>query len=111
MRPVEELGRIHPRRAILRGACFVVLQVALGMNARAAETPEARFKFLHDNGNSSCTKTFLDSIPTLPKAARLQGSCCSEMELARYLKQTKALGAYHDIADIPPNPYDIEAGL
>jgi hypothetical protein len=111
MRAVERLGSIHTRRAVLGGAAFAFFQAAIGNEVLASETPDARFKFLHENGNSSCTKAFLDSISAMPSGARLQGSCCSEMELTRYLKQTKALAAYHDIAEIPPDPYDIDASL
>jgi hypothetical protein len=99
------------RRSVLGGAASAIFQVVLGKNARAAETPESRFEFLSKNGNSNCTKAFLDSIPNLPSGARLQGSCCSEMELTRYIKQTGELTKYRAIAAIPPDPYDIDAGL
>ena len=111
MHAVQRLGNIHSRRAVLGGASFALLQMALAMRARAAETPASRFEFLSKNGNSSCTKAFLDSIPSMPSGARLLGSCCSPMELTRYVKQTEGLTKYRATADIPPDPYDIDAAL
>ena len=46
------------RRAVLGGAAFAFFQAAIGNEVLGSETPEARFKFLHENGNSSCTKAF-----------------------------------------------------
>lgn len=43
--------------------------------------------------------------------ARLQGSCCSQMSLHRYQEQVEGLKKYAHIPEIPPDPYDIEAGL
>lgn len=71
----------------------------------------ARFDELSKNGNSSCTVSFKDAIPTLPDTARLQGSCCSPMSPHRYSEQVEGLKQYRTIADIPPDPYDIDAGL
>lgn len=78
--------------------------------ARADEVSK-KFDFLKANGNSNCSQNFLDSIQTMPDAARLQGSCCGPMALHRYREQVAGLEAYAAIADIPPDPYDIEAGL
>ena len=104
-------GSSLSRRALLGSAAFTLVQIEFGSSARSAETPAERFEFLSKNGNSSCTKAFLDSISTMPPSARLQGSCCSQMELTRYIKQTEGLSKYRAIPAIPPNPYDIEAGL
>ncbi len=70
-----------------------------------------RFEYLSKNGNSNCSQAFLDSIAKMPITARLQGSCCSPMNLDRYAEQTEGLKKYTDIAAIPADPYDIEAGL
>ena len=70
-----------------------------------------KFAYLSQNGNSSCSASFRDSISTLPDSSRLQGSCCSPMSLHRYSEQVDGLKKYSDIAEIPPDPYDIEAGL
>ena len=86
-------------------------QFAFTSRSMAAETPASRFEFLSKNGNSNCTKQFLDSISTMPAGARLQGSCCAEMEQTRYVKQIGQLQKYRAVTDIPPDPYDIEAKL
>jgi hypothetical protein len=77
----------------------------------AEDEVSRRFEFLSQNGNSNCSQAFLDSIPSMPNAARLQGSCCSPMDLHRYGEQTAGLKSYAAIAEIPPDPYDIEAAL
>ncbi|MEK7500951.1 MAG: hypothetical protein AAB642_02385 [Patescibacteria group bacterium] len=71
----------------------------------------AKFDYLAQNGNSSCSASFKESIPSLPVGERLRGSCCSPMNLHRYTEQVEGLQKYSDIKEIPPDPYDIEAGL
>ena len=100
------------RRSVLGG--FLSLCMSGLYNSAQAQmtlSPEAKFKLLSTKGNSNCSAEFLDSIPKMPKDARLQGSCCSPMELTRYKQQIAGLVKYNAIADIPPDPYDIEAGL
>ena len=70
-----------------------------------------KFDYLSQNGNSSCSASFKESIPSLPTGARLQGSCCSPMNLHRYTEQVEGLQKYSYISEIPPDPYDIDAGL
>lgn len=76
----------------------------------------AQFDYLSKNGNSSCSGSFKDSIVKMPDNARLQGSCCSPMSVHRYSEQVEGLKEFksiagQDIAGIPNDPYDIEAGL
>jgi len=71
----------------------------------------AKFDQLSKNGNSSCSGKFKDSIDTIPDTARLQGSCCSAMNMHRYAEQVAGLQKYQDIPEIPSDPYDIDAGL
>lgn len=71
----------------------------------------AKFDYLSQNGNSSCSLSFRDSIPTMPDTARLQGSCCSPMSMHRYREQIEGLKSYRNIKEIPEDPYDIEVGL
>lgn len=70
-----------------------------------------KFNYLSQNGNSSCSSAFRDSIDVMPDNNRLQGSCCSPMSLHRYSEQTEGLKRYTYIPEIPPDPYDIAAGL
>lgn len=79
--------------------------------AIAADDPELakRFKDLSQNGNSTCSAKFTESIATMPAMSRIKGSCCSPMELKRYGEQVKGLTEYRAIAMIPQDPYDIPA--
>jgi hypothetical protein len=101
------------RRSALRLCLAASLQGGLSLLPGIARADELskKFKFLRESGNSICSQDFLDSIPTMPDAARLQGSCCGPMALHRYREQVAGLKAYAAIAEIPPDPYDIEAGL
>ncbi len=63
------------------------------------------------HGNSSCSSSFQDSIATMPPGTRLQGSCCAPMNVETYTEQVKELKKYSTIAEIPPDPYDIDAEL
>ena len=47
----------------------------------------------------------------MPADARLQGSCCAPMDEARYFQQIKGIRKYADISEVPPDPYDIPAGM
>lgn len=71
----------------------------------------AKFEYLSKNGNSSCSPAFQDSITQMSDQKLLQGSCCSPMSYHRYSEQVAGLKRYQDIPEIPPDPYDIEAGL
>lgn len=71
----------------------------------------SRFEYLSKNGNSSCSLSFKDSIPTMPDEERLRGSCCSPMSLHRYSEQFEGIKKYANIPEIPQDPYDIEARL
>ncbi len=82
----------------------------LATQAAEAETLDARFEFLSNHGNSTCSAVFTDSISKMPVTARLQGSCCSPMDRHRYGEQVQALTKYSAIPEIPPDPYDIAAG-
>ncbi len=53
----------------------------------------------------------MEAIPNMSADARLQGSCCSPMDLHRYGEQVEGLKAYAHIEIIPPDPYDIPAPL
>src|SRR5216684_2579917 len=79
--------------------------------APANDPLAAKFTYLSTHGNSSCSSSFQDSIATMPPGTRLQGSCCAPMNLDTYTEQVKELKKYSTIAEIPPDPYDINAAL
>ncbi|TSC91171.1 MAG: hypothetical protein G01um10142_110 [Parcubacteria group bacterium Gr01-1014_2] len=75
-----------------------------------------KFEELSQNGNSSCSATFKDSIATMSDKARLKSSCCSPMSIHRYSEQVEGLEKFklissQNIPEIPDDPYDIEARL
>jgi len=71
----------------------------------------AKFADVSQNGNSSCSSGFIDSIDDTQDSARLKGSCCSPMSMRRYSEQVEGLKKYSNIPEIPSDPYDIEVGL
>lgn len=91
------------------GAAAVVSFLKDSNSAVAAEDPglASRFKDLSQNGNSTCSAKFTDSIATMPAISRIKGSCCSPMEMKRYVEQVNGLAKYRDIVIIPQDPYDI----
>ena len=82
-----------------------------GLIVSSATAAADRFDYLAANGNSNCSTRFMKSIATMADDARLQGSCCSPMDRARYADQVLGLKRYATIPEIPPDPYDIAAGL
>ena len=70
-----------------------------------------RFEFLSQNGNVECSTKFEASIATMAPNGKLQGSCCAPMDEARYRQQIEGLREYSEIAEVPPDPYDISAPL
>jgi hypothetical protein len=68
-----------------------------------------RFEDLSQNGNSNCSREFMDSIASMPSTLLLKGSCCSPMDRHRYTEQVTGLEQYRDIAAIPDDPYNIPA--
>ena len=71
----------------------------------------AKFDYLSQNGNSSCSLSFRESIPAMADSDHLRGSCCSPMSMHRYSEQVAGLEKYKDIPEIPADPYDVEAEL
>ena len=101
------------RRAVSIGVGLVLLRLASEARSEEAGTPAPtdRFDYLRTHGNSNCSGAFMASIATMPAVARLQGSCCSPMDRHRYIEQVQGLTKYSVISEIPPNPYDVVAGL
>ena len=77
----------------------------------ADEALAAKFDVLSNNGNSTCSAAFVSSIDDMPDTGRIQGPCCSPMDMHRYAEQVTGLKKYKDIPEVPPDPYDIDAAL
>jgi hypothetical protein len=107
----------HRPRTIGVIALVAALSFGLvGAQNASAEAPDdsslaARFKHLSQHGNVECSGQFEKSIATMPQDAKLQGSCCAPMDEVRYGQQIEGLKKYADIAEVPPDPYDIAAPL
>jgi hypothetical protein len=101
----------HGLAALLNMAAFAL--VAAGALAGEPDAPGSaeRFHYLSAQGNSNCSAEFLASIPKMSAMQRLQGSCCGPMAQARYAEQIEGLKDFSADAEIPPDPYDIPAGL
>ena len=91
---------------LLGGAWYLLLSTKNGSMARATTFDE-----LSKDGNSSCSASFTGSIDAMSHVARLQGSCCSPMDMHRYEEQVNGLKKFKDIPEIPSDPYDINATL
>lgn len=100
--------------ALLLGIAFLLSEKNSNSKMKphiASEALAAKFDYLSQNGNSSCSATFQNSIYGMANDSHIQGSCCSPMSLHRYSEQVEGLKKYSNIPEIPPDPYDIEAGL
>ena len=51
------------------------------------------------------------TVESDPAAMRLQGACCSAMDLAKYQMQVRELRTFTAIPQIPPDPYNIAVPL
>ena len=97
---------------LVGGAWYLASSKQDGISPLVANTAlAAKFDMLSKNGNSSCSGSFKDSIDSMPETGRIQGSCCSPMDMHRYEEQVTGLQKYKDIPEIPSDPYDIDAGL
>jgi hypothetical protein len=70
----------------------------------------ARFVVLSQAQSNQCGLQ-ARSIDSIAENGRLQGSCCSAMDLHRYREQVDGLRRYSDVPEIPRDPYDIPVGL
>jgi hypothetical protein len=68
-----------------------------------------RFNYLSHQTSNQCNLQ-ASALRSYPATARLQGSCCSPMVYASYVKQIHELAGYHD-PDIPRDPYNIAVPL
>ena len=110
---LSQLPKIMPLlvlvAAVALGVAILLYSGKAGMAPRTALA--ATFQDLSSSGNSSCSAAFKDSIDSMPDSAQLKGSCCSAMNFDRYREQIEGLKKYKDIAEIPSDPYNINAGL
>ena len=125
--------RRKPNRRVLLIACAAATAVAAalivalsgGGHSKATAASEARlaandpmfvagtsaaFRYLAAQSSNRC-ELEPRSLLQMANKGRLQGSCCSPMDLAAYQSQVRGLRAYRDIVQIPRDPYDIPVSL
>lgn len=73
-------------------------------------THEQRFAVLSRRPTKTCGLADVD-LDSIAINGRLQGSCCSPMDFARYVEQVKGLRAYAAVSEVPADPYDIPVGF
>lgn len=78
--------------------------------AAAAPGTTARFAVLEKASSNQCGLRSA-ALSTIARAGRLQGACCSGMDLHRYREQVAGLRRYSEVAEIPRDPYDIPVTL
>ena len=103
-----------PGAAATAAGDYSVIEPALSRMAELSASEaqlKTQFDYLSRNGNSTCSRAFMDSIASMPEDFRLQGSCCSPMSFHRYSEQLEGLKNYNQIAEIPSNPYDVPAAI
>lgn len=57
-----------------------------------------------DIGNKLAIDKYMSGLPS---GSRLQGSCCSPMDMKKYVSQINGLKKYINIPQIPQNPYNV----
>lgn len=72
---------------------------------------EEKFAFLSQARSNSCGLVSSEIAASFPDTERIQGSCCSAMDLHRYQEQVEGLTQYADIPQVPDDPYDIPVRL
>ena len=74
----------------------------------AAPGSAAEYRFLSTQTSNACG-LLPSTVMSYGDAVRIQGSCCSPMEMAKYSMQVQGLRQYAAIARIPSDPYDVPA--
>lgn len=72
---------------------------------------QEKFDFLSKKSSNRCGLLGEEIISSFSDEQRIQGSCCSLMNLHRYQEQVEELKKFSDVREIPQDPYDISAKL
>ena len=92
-----------------RGPATEPASAAALSEAMAAGTIE-KFNYLSDQQSSTCSLQ-PEAVQMFPQGQRIQGACCTSMDLHRYQEQVKGLRQYSNLSQIPEDPYDIPVSL
>jgi hypothetical protein len=75
-----------------------------------AATLRQRFAILSAHHSNKCGLR-PESLDSIARSGRLQGSCCTAMNLAHYVEQIRRLRSFANEPAIPRDPYDISVRL
>src|SRR3989344_9567811 len=104
---------IRIKKSVFYSAIAILVLFAVGgfwvlsnqQEQHIEENLEEGFAYLSNANTNACRGP--DFIDDMDEGARLQGSCCSPMDLHRYREQIEGLEEYAYIQEIPKDPYDI----
>ena len=88
------------------GMADMEVQSTPAMKLTFAKLSNAHTDVCRDIGDKAAIERYINSLPS---GSRLQGSCCSPMDMNRYVSQVTTLKKYASISQIPPDPYDVSA--
>lgn len=74
------------------------------MKLAFAKLSAAHTDVCQDMGDKPAIDMYMNNLPS---GSRLQGSCCSPMNMDKYVSQINSLKQYANIPQIPADPYDI----
>lgn len=92
--------------ALLTAVLLVLNQKSINVDTEGPDYLRENFLRLSTMNTNSCGGTF-NYVEGMNENARIQGSCCSEMDFHRYVEQIKGLKKYERYEIIPSDPYDI----
>jgi hypothetical protein len=98
-----------PMAMRIGSAATMSMHGAMASSRMGDASLRTRFAFLSHQTSNTCNLQ-ASGLAAMPATARLQGSCCSPMVYASYVKQIHELARYSD-SDIPRDPYDMSVPL
>jgi len=70
-----------------------------------------KFEYLAKQSSNRCGLLGSEIMTSMSDKDRIQGSCCSPMDIHAYQEQVEGLRKYAKISQIPKDPYDISVSL
>lgn len=80
-------------------------------NTVLAAGSKEKFEYLAGQTSNSCGLVSASLVTSFSEDDRIQGSCCSAMDLHRYQEQVEGLKEYSKFSQVPEDPYDIPVTL
>lgn len=86
------------------GMADMQVQATPVMKQTFVKLASAHTDVCQDMGDKPAIDMYMDNLPS---GSRMQGSCCSPMDMKKYVSQINGLKKYANIPQIPSDPYDI----